>query len=492
MSLLPRAVCPVCLGVLLVACGTGGDDPRKAEITSVIARADEPLIRSRPRLVAGKYTRMAASPFDFYRGTVPLAWHDFRTNRFGFGASAFSLTGPLVPVLGDPHPENFGTLLAADGTFSLEPNDLDSADFAPYLWDVRRLSAGMALAARVSNPDDAAAQADTASKAWSIARASAEGYAEAIAALARGAARERITEGAPDPTLEDLFQRSVEDRDAHIELDELTVLEGKTRHLRRGPLDPAEPTDLYIDVPAAAYAALPAALSTYRETLISPPPAAYFTLLDAARELGSGVASWPRVRVILLVRGPTDAPEDDVILELKELADSGLAGLYPPGVFYDDIAERVRLASRAAWAIPNAEPLWGTTRWLGFACQIKHETAGQKTIRVARMKGKRGTPDALLSLARRLGGVLARAHSADPKGLAWAIPDIADVIAEGPAAFADEQADIGDRYAAQVLLDWAFFQESVQDLGPRLGVPLDASDTPSVDLRALYGETYAP
>jgi len=479
-----------CLGLALSFAACGGvqqaRDARRAEIVSAIVRADEPLIRSRPRLVAGKYARMAASPYDFYRATVPLALHDFRENNFDLGASAFSLDAPLVPGIGDPHPENFGLLLGEDGALALEPNDFDGADFVPYLWDVRRLTAGVALAARVSNDDDPVAREAAAGASRGIALAAARGYADGIAALAKGGARERIVDGGGDPMLDDLFQRGAENLAARTELDDLTVTGKGIRRLRRGVLDPD------VDVPSAARAELPDAIARYRETLQDPPEPAFFTLLDAVRELGSGVASWPRVRIILLVRGPSDDPADDVLLEMKELGDSGLAGLYPPGVFYNDVGERVRLASRGAWARPDAEPLWGTTTWEGFSCQIKLESEAQKGLRVRRMRGDRGTPEALESLARRLGGVLARAHAATPKGGEPVIDAIDRVIARDPGAFAAEQADVGDRYAAEVLLDAELFAEALTTLGPRLGLPLDPADTPSPALRAIYAEDAIP
>ena len=105
------------------------------------------------------------------------------------------------------------------------------------------------------------------------------------------------------------------------------------------------------------------------------------------------------MRVILLVRGPTDDPGDDVLLELKELTDSGLDEGYPPGVFCDGNPDRVRGISRAVWAIPDADPLWGATSWVGLDCQIKTESDGEKSVRVKRLTGERGTPDAITGLA---------------------------------------------------------------------------------------------
>jgi uncharacterized protein (DUF2252 family) len=475
---------------LLVGCSDGAVDPRTAEITSVLARADEPLIRARPELVAGKYARMAADRYSFFRGIVPLSLHDFRADAFG--PSAFALDGPLAPSVGDPHPENFGLLRAADGSLALEPNDFDGADMAPYLWDVRRLCTGMALAAHLANPDDAEVQKKTAAAAREIARAAAQGYAEAIQALAKGAPRERVDGPGRDEILKDLFGRGNRDFVAQSELSDLTVVEGGKRHLKRGILDPEEPTQWLGELPADARAALPEAIRKYRETLIAPPPAAFFELIDAAREYGSGVASWPRVRVLLLVRGPTDDPHDDVVLELKELADSGLGGWYLPGIAFDSVQDRVRDMSRAVWARPDAAPLWGTTSWMGLPCQIKAEYGGQKTVRTSRFKGKRGTPEAIEAFARKVGGLIARVHASRVARQEWAAPAIAAVVGRDPAGFAEEQAEVADRWAAQVLVDAGLFGEALGELGPRLGVPFDAIDTPPPDLQALYGDPNAP
>lgn len=479
-------------GFLLAGCGSPTvDESRKAQIANVITTADEPLLRTRPNLVAGKYARMAANPYDFFRATVPLSWSDYRNNEWDLGASAFALDGPLAPVLGDPHPENFGTLLSADGVLALEPNDFDGADFAPYLWDVRRLTTGMALAARLTNLEDPIAQETTAHSARVIARAAAEAYGQTILALSKGGERMRMTSANDNPILEDLFSRAEEGLTDRSELTDLTTLENGRRLLRHGVLDPADPAERYLELPPWALAALPDTLNRYRQTLLNPPESAYFKVLDAVRAVGSGVASWARVRVVLLVRGPTDDPNDDVLLELKELNDSGLGGHYPPFVRYDDVAERIRSTSRAAWVKPDAEPLWGTSEWLGFPVQVKRESDAHKTIRIRRMNEERGTPDALEGLARQLGEILARAHTATPKNAEWVARDIAQVIARNPSEFADEQADVGDRYAQRVLEDHQLFRALLEERGPRLGLPLDPNDVVAPDLAAIYADEQA-
>ena len=241
------------------------------------------------------------------------------------------------------------------------------------------------------------------------------------------------------------------------------------------------------ELPEPARDALPALLSRYRATLLAPPPAEYFAVLDSAREYGSGVASWPRVRALVLVRGPSDAPDDDVIVEVKELADSVVPGGPPPGVWFDTVPARVVASARALWAAPDADPLWGASEWLGLPVLVRTESESHKTIRVDRLVDALGTPDALTALARRLGALVARLHAAPlPDGTSVA-PAIAAVIAHDPAGFAAEQADVSDRYAAQVLADWERFRRALADRGPSLGLPVDASDAPTPDQRALFG-----
>jgi uncharacterized protein (DUF2252 family) len=470
---MPRSLL-VGLLTFLSACAEPSLDARALEIVQVISKTDEPLIRAREALVHGKYTRMSKDPVAFVRGTLALYRHDVRDGTTDAGASDFALD-TMVPSLGDAHVENFGTLQASDGTWALEPNDFDAADHAPYLWDVRRLSASLALAAEISNPTDEPARRLASVSRRSIARAAAESYA-----LALGAAPERVDERSKSVILADLFSRSKRDGLARRELSELTIVNGASRSLRRGTISPDHPEEQLAPLPEAGRAALPAALERYRSTLIAPPDAAFFRVLDAARQFGSGIASWPRVRVLVLVRGPSDAPEDDVILEMKELADSSLAGQLAPGIYHRDVASRVLSSARGHWARPDADPLWGTSEWLGFPVQIRTETEAHKGLRISRLQQDRGTPEALLALAEILGRLLARIHASEALA-------IRHRIADRVAAFADEQAEFADGYVALQLADSTRFAHALEHLGPRLGIPFDPSDHASADANALFG-----
>lgn len=465
-------------------CERSSEEAREDEIASVLARFDEPVIRARPGLAATKFEKMASRPFDFLRGSLPLYRHDARMGTTDLSASRFALDYPLVPSLGDPHVENFGALVAGDGTLGLEPNDFDAADHAPYLWDLRRLASSTALGVALANPEDEEARDRTSEAATDIVRAAVLGYRRGIERAARGERLERVVSDGGSALLADLLRRANRDARSRAELEELTVFEGDARRLRRGGIDPDDPGAVYVDLPASALRSLPAAIETWRRSLVAPPPAEHVRLLDAVRELGGGVASLTRVRGVLLVRGPTDAPEDDVVLELKELGDSGIAGLYPPGVYHGDVGSRVRATSRAAWARPDAEALWGTTTWLGAPFQIRLESEAQKSVRVDRFVDDEGTVASLTALASVLGEIVARVHTSSPSGTSDARAIYARIAAD-PEGFVDEQVDVAVRYAARTLEDHARFRRALARLGPRLGVPFDPADAPRPDLAAL-------
>lgn len=440
----------------LVGCSPQGD-ARQATVVQVLTRADEVMLRSRPELSAGKYARMAAGPFDFYRGSLALFradWEAGRTSQSGF------LTGtPPVLGLGDPHPENFGLLMDRDGGLALEPNDFDSADRVPYLLDVRRLTTGLALAARMQRPDEDPVD---------LARATALSYATTFIGLADGGTPERITDGHASVVIEDLFRRGARDRLAHAELVNLTeVDDAGVRRFLRGA-DPTEPTAVIEDVKPQFVDGLPEILARLGPST---------RVLDAVRQYGSGVASWPRLRFLVLLEG-------DVVVEVKELSESSLAGWYRPALVARDTPSRVEAAARRAWAMPDADPRWFTTSWQGLPLQVRTEAEAQKGVKVERLVGARGTPEALSKFGAVLGALLARVHArSEPEVVAA----LAAQLARDPQAFADEQAAFASAESVQVLEDFARFQDARLRLGPLLGVVNDARDRPVSLADALFG-----
>jgi uncharacterized protein (DUF2252 family) len=462
---------------------------RAQVVASAIARDDDAYLRGRPALAAGKYHRMATDRYSYLRGSLSVYASDVAAGRFELAGSRFSVDEPRVVGVGDPHVENFGTLRASDGTLGFEVNDFDAADRVPYLWDVRRLAMACAVAATLANQGDAPAQALTFAARRSIARAAACGYRDAVFSFANGNLPARVTDGTGSAVVADLFRRAARDAAARAELASLTTYDGTTRRLKRGSLDPADPENVYAELPDFAHAALPDMLAAYRSTLASPPPPPEaLTVLDAVREMGSGVASWPKIRAIVLLRGATDAPTDDVLIEVKELTDSGRSPGAPPYVAYDTVADRILRNKASAWARPDADAYWGVSTWLGLTVQVRAETEASKTIRVSKLTGKLGTVPAVTDLATVLGKLLARIHASDHAALVA----VATAMQSDPEGFCDEQADVGSAYADRVLADQSLFRGQVIGLGYSLGVRRTDTDEPHPALAALLGVPPSP
>ena len=92
-----------------------------------------------PDLVPIRYGRMVASPFAYFRGAAaPMAWDLAHTPT----------TDIRVQACGDAHLLNFGMFAAPDRRLVFDVNDFDETLPAPFDWDVKRLAASFAIAAR--------------------------------------------------------------------------------------------------------------------------------------------------------------------------------------------------------------------------------------------------------------------------------------------------------------------------------------------------------
>ncbi len=90
-----------------------------------------------PKLIALKNQRMAASPFGYFRGAVPVMAYDL---------SLVPTTGILTQLCGDAHVQNLGSFAGLDGRLIFDINDFDETIQGPFDWDVRRMATSIVLA----------------------------------------------------------------------------------------------------------------------------------------------------------------------------------------------------------------------------------------------------------------------------------------------------------------------------------------------------------
>ena len=449
-----------------------------------ITSGDFDIIRERPALAASKYALMASDAFAFFRGSLALFLRDWNDPEQPLQATQFSVEDARPFGIGDPHPENFGVLRSPVGVFRVEPNDFDTADRLPYLWDVRRFAVGMCLAARLANPSDAAVRAATGAQDRTIARAAVASYADTLTALAAGGPRPVIEDGGGNAILDDLFARSLTDWEKREELGRLSKTDGGVRQLVRGTPDAMEPEQTTRELPSRARLGVAPSIASYLPTLPAPPAVTDIVPLDAVQVFGQGIGSLPRLRALVLTRGPSTDTADDIILEIKELPPQGSLPL-PDATSFPSPQVRVLAALAAGWTEPGADPLWGAGTWSGLPAQFRSEAAGHKTLRVSRLDGALGTPAAIEGMGVALARLIARMHAAPVRGASVAGP-ISATLAADLEGFADEQADVALAYCNQVLSDWDLFKQALLLLGPTLGVMGDSALAATPDLRVLY------
>ncbi len=89
------------------------------------------------KLLPIKYSRMAASPFAFFRGAVSIMAADLAHG---------SHTNVMVQLCGDAHVQNLGSFEGPDGRLVFDINDFDETIEGPWEWDVKRMAASILLA----------------------------------------------------------------------------------------------------------------------------------------------------------------------------------------------------------------------------------------------------------------------------------------------------------------------------------------------------------
>jgi uncharacterized protein (DUF2252 family) len=447
------------VAAVVVAAVTGCAPPpslRQDLIHDALTRDNRDLALRDPREVRARFARMATDPFSFFRGSVGL-WARDVTTPGGPGAlpSAFvdDVAGAVL-LVGDPHPENLGTVVT-DGGLVFGFNDFDVARFGPAILDLRRLALGMAVAGpQITGVDLRDA----------LVTAVVDGYAAGMASA--------VVDIVDDPgqILRDLFDRARSRGADGRQFDDVTILEQGQRHLL---LAEAVPDDLEAEVllPVTPFDddAINGAL---REAGFAP--------REVARAVGRGVGSRPLLRWLVLL-------DDGGLLQLKEARDTfALPGLVAEHErFFGSNAERVVFARRTMLGHDGADAALRTVGLAPLGAFTTSETAYAQTVRVGRLQ--EGFADGslvdadLVAFARVAGRALAFAHrrgvSVDGDAIADALPTALDLASPANrGALVDETIAVVAAGLDNALGDHVLLQELLDTHGPLLG--LDTVATP--------------
>ena len=406
-----------------------------------------------PELVPVRHGRMLVSPFTFYRGAaLPMA-----ADLAGTPAS-----GLRVQLCGDAHLSNFGAFASPERRLVFDVNDFDETLPGPFEWDVKRLAASLAVAARDNGYPAKAGR--------KIALAAAERYRTAMREFAvqtfldvwyahldiePAIAEFRSQVKAKRFKVGEKLLAKAHTADSMKALGKLTTMvDGRRRIISDPPMIvPIE--EVFADVQAdAIYELLRTVLGKYRRTLQSDRRhlLEQFTLVQVARKVVGVGSVGTRAWVVLM-----DACDgvEPLFLQAKEAQPSVLAE-YAGRSQYNNQGERVVAGQHLQQA--QSDIFLGWTR-------VPNPVDGiDRDFYVRQLKDWKFSvpielllPQGMEMYARLCGWTLARAHARAGDRIALA------AYLGGSAKFDQAIADFAETYADQNELDYAALQAAVKD-----------------------------
>ncbi|WP_046471402.1 DUF2252 domain-containing protein [Allosalinactinospora lopnorensis] len=274
---------------------------RRDHIVRTLEDAFSTLMSADPGAFRAKFRKMAADPFAFYRGSACLfyadiigmddPWADERTSR--------------VWIQGDLHAENFGTYMDSTGRLVFDVNDFDEAYLGHFTWDVQRFVASVALLGwqKALSDDDIGA----------LVPRYVEAYIEQVRSFAsRGGDDEfSLVLGNTKGTVHDVLQQARLNSRFEL-LQAVTTRRGYERLFRDGPGVRRLARDEYERVGVA--------FEKYLDTIPADKrydPLAY-RVKDIVGRSGFGIGSAGLPAYNILIEGPTEAWDNDIVLSIKQ------------------------------------------------------------------------------------------------------------------------------------------------------------------------------
>jgi uncharacterized protein (DUF2252 family) len=380
-----------------------------------------------PELLPIRYGRMAESPFGFFRGAAA-----------GIAADLASTpsTGHTVQLCGDAHLVNFGGFATPERRLIFDVNDFDETLPGPWEWDLKRLGASFAVAARAKGLSDDVAQTAVLSMVSS--------YRDLLGALATTPILDAwcwsidtevvvaVAEAKGDAETRGMLDRGIARAHAHSNLQAVnkltTIADDRRRIVDQPPLVAHVGADDELD-------RMRELLDGYRASL--PDEVGHllgrYTLVDAARKVVGVGSVGTRCWIALLEGGGHDDP---LMLQIKE-AQASVLEPHLGRSAYDNHARRAVEGQRFMQAASDMFLGWTHDETSGVDYYWRNLRDMKVSANINSLGG-----NAFLSYAELCGGTLARAHarSGDAAGISGYLGK-GDVFGKALGRFATTYAD---------------------------------------------------
>jgi uncharacterized protein (DUF2252 family) len=423
---------------------------RQIKIVDVLVDAFSESIDADPDAFRQKFRKMASDPFAFYRGSACLFYADMEGEEDRWADECTS----RVWIQGDLHAENFGTYMAGDGVFVFDVNDFDEAYLGHFTWDIKRMVASVAILGWMKAISDA----DIASLIETYVRA----YLEQVRYFVESdrdheyALRLETTDG---KIREILLETRLNTR---VDLlDRMTMIdENVDRRFRRSPgvreLDDGE------------RAKVQAAFGAYLETI---PQAKRFRSLtyqikDIVGHRGHGIGSAGLPTYNILVEGPTQALENDVVLSMKQgnvAAPSRIVRDARIEHYFEHHGHRTAVSQRALQA--HADPWLGYTKIDEVGFVVSELSPYVEDLNWSNLT----EPEQMSPILDYLGRATAKVHcvadrDSDPTLVGFQTEDeIIEAVSSNEEEFVEEMVKFGTNYSEIVRNDHRLFVDAFRN-----------------------------
>jgi uncharacterized protein (DUF2252 family) len=406
-----------------------------------------------------RYSRMAVSPFTFYRGAAAVMADDL-------GGAPNS--GVMAQLCGDAHLGNFGIFATAERGTIFDVNDFDETYPGPFEWDVKRLVTSFVLATedRPKKLRQAITQSVTDAYQRAIQTFAEMSYldtwyyrvdAQAIAELTESGA---LLPGGHQ-TMNKGFS-AAQKRTQWSAVKKLTTVVNGQREFINDP-----PLIMRLQLGDGVRDGIEVAFNKYKETLLNDRRQLLdrYTIVDFGHKV-VGVGSVGLLAYIVLLQGRDE--NDLLVIQVKEAVPSVLEPWVSQSLNLSP-GERVIDGQRLIQAATDA--------FLGW-----FNGAGGRSFYLRQLRDLKWSPDVsqlkdkeLLGFAQICGGALARAHARSGNAV-----EISNFLGTGPD-FDDAMNTFANEYAQQVNADYAEFLKAIDNKQISTDVPEDLAFNIDVD-----------
>jgi uncharacterized protein (DUF2252 family) len=424
-------------------------EDRQKFLVDVFVNAYRPLMEADPSAWRGKFRKMAAAPFAFYRGSAAVFYADMAEEDDPFVDERTS----RVWIQGDLHASNFGTYMNSAGVLVFDVNDFDESYVGPFTWDLKRLAASLVLLGyekALSDPEIALAiETVTRSYVEQVARfASSESEHDFALTLAN-------TDGKLLETI-----REARLRTRWGLLDQFTKVENYERTFTLDGSSTAVDAPTREKVEDAFHEYLATIPSSKRFSEVS------YNIKDVVMRRGMGIGSAGLPSYNVLVEGPTQALENDIIIYLKQATTAAPSRAVPDehirGSFIHD-GHRTVISQRALQAY--ADPWLGYTTLDGIGQLVAEASPYTSDLEWDDVNEM----DDILHLLGYLGKAVAKIHcvsdtDSDQKVVPFSTDEaIGAVLGGREEDFVKEMVDFGQGYGGVVRDDYRRFVDAFRN-----------------------------